>query len=765
MLELQRKGQFAETIEPLRALLKENPTDPRLNRLYGESLLRVGEFASAVWPLQRAAQSPEFGAEAGLLLVSAELQNGSENDAIESASRILERDPGNLEARGLRAQAYLQAMQESHALEDLDRLIEAQPDDLEPRVERLIALLRLGKLDDVDVEIAKIEDRILTVETPDPALVGNLCIVKATFEHERGNRRKGAEQWKRCVAEHPADPTVVDAAIAYYSDVKDGARVTEVLEAAVAAAPEEVNFRTSLATRYRAMGRPKDAEALLVEGTQKYPSPRSFGALADYYSEQRDYASARRALEQAMGLMQEVPEMVLFGYADVLIQMGDRARAQEVAEKVKLPVYRHLLLGRLHFADGDPAGALQELEAGIQLWPNNASARELAGRAAEQLGDFTTAASHYREAVREKSADAAVALAELHAARGEFRVGLEVVRSSLVELPYESSLWLMQVRIAGEAKQDAAVREGLNHLADLWGGLPLATAEAMKLSTDARGPSAALEWLKNTPLDLSDPANEPVLQVYVDSKLALGRSADALQHVDAAIQAHPDHAGFQALRGRILIHDGSLDAAEAALQRALQLDPGSSAALQQLAVLAEKRGQTALAIEYYDKAAASDATDPAPGWSAFRLARASGLDPAELTGRLERYLRAHPHSGEAALALAELRMRAGDLKGAQEMAQRAISFGAGAPGSETLACVQTELGDARGAVETLGRMSKEDQERPAAQYCLGRALAATGDRAGARAALERSLAGGAFPEAEQARAELTRLAGDNSSPR
>ncbi len=56
---LQRVGHFAQTIEPLRALLEEAPDDPALNNLYGVALLQTGQAALAIWSLRKSSQDPD----------------------------------------------------------------------------------------------------------------------------------------------------------------------------------------------------------------------------------------------------------------------------------------------------------------------------------------------------------------------------------------------------------------------------------------------------------------------------------------------------------------------------------------------------------------------------------------------------------------------------------------------------------------------------------------------------------------------------------
>ena len=66
--ELQRVGEFQQTVGPLRKLVEEDPSRAEAGLLLGKALLRTGNAGLAVWPLREAAESPEHAIEAGVLL-------------------------------------------------------------------------------------------------------------------------------------------------------------------------------------------------------------------------------------------------------------------------------------------------------------------------------------------------------------------------------------------------------------------------------------------------------------------------------------------------------------------------------------------------------------------------------------------------------------------------------------------------------------------------------------------------------------------------
>src|SRR5258706_3214111 len=127
-------------------------------------------------------------------------------------------------------------------------------------------------------------------------------------------------------------------------------------------------------------------------------------------------------------------ERVRFMLADALIDVGDFDRARAVADGLSRADYAQLLRGRILLTQGDPAGALAEFEQGIRAWPNNASARFLAGLAARDLGDYDRAISELRESVRANNAetDAALELARIYFERGEYPQAGPFAQQSLV---------------------------------------------------------------------------------------------------------------------------------------------------------------------------------------------------------------------------------------------------------------------------------------------------------------------------------------------
>src|SRR5690349_2676017 len=69
----QERGQYDETIEPLRALLREKPDDPEVNYLYARALIATQRPSLATWALRKAMEDPNWTVKAALQLANAAL--------------------------------------------------------------------------------------------------------------------------------------------------------------------------------------------------------------------------------------------------------------------------------------------------------------------------------------------------------------------------------------------------------------------------------------------------------------------------------------------------------------------------------------------------------------------------------------------------------------------------------------------------------------------------------------------------------------------
>lgn len=682
--ELHAAGRFAQSVDPLRRLVDEDPTLLEAQLMLGLALLRTGETGLAVWPLRRAAESPEHAVAAGILLARAQLDGRSADDAIRSIDRVLAIEPELLEALQLRVDAQLAAGAPQKALLDIERVIALEPENPSVLVPRVLALIATERIDEAEAALETARERLeASADAVDPSVRARLCVARGLFAFEKGDPASADEQYAACLDGFPADPLVVREAVDYYDRTERSEHATEVLRQA-AEASGNGSLQMALAQRMGATGDTEAQERLLREAAEEQSSASAWFALADYYVRRDEYAPALDAFERALEASPDPPVMLRFAYADTLVQAGRLEQALAVAEQLDHEALPELIRGRVLLERGEGRAALAAFEAGIRLWPNNAASRFLAGQAAEQIGDFERAVTEYRESVRANAAQtkAGLALAELQLAAGAFADALDVARRYANSHRDDPAGYLVSIRIAHGAGHPRIVAEGLARLAELPGQAATARAEEATLVAADRGPAAAIEALERSGLDLDDPDNAPALRVLLAQLAAQGDHAAAERRSAEALAAHPDVAVLHELHARALRSAGRpVPVVREAFERAVELDPGHAPALVGLAELSADAGELDAAVALYDRADAADPGDPIPARAAARMLQSAGSTQSA-EERLTRLLERHPRDALAALELARLLAARDELGRAQELAARAAWFRT--PGADEL---------------------------------------------------------------------------------
>jgi tetratricopeptide (TPR) repeat protein len=589
-----------------------------------------------------------------------------------------------------------------------------------------------------------------------------MCALVGVFTHESGDSETAEKTFEECLTEYPNSGVVVKQAVDFFDDTERPERGNEILRAVVARSPERSDARALLAERLRASGAAEEAEQILRAGTEIDASPAPWISLTLHYEALKDPARAREAMEQALQRMPRVPPDVIFAYADICVRAGAYDEALAQVAKLEWPGFAPLIRGRVAFERGDYATALREFDTGIQTWPDNPGLRQLAGRAAEQLGNFDRAIAEYREALRTESAatDAGLDLARLYEAMGNPGGAFTALALHHKMHPNDPDALERSIPLVARAGLEDTVKAQVEALRK-FGSPARAVAARADLALRAGKPERAVELVRAASLDLDAAENDPALRVLTRALLDAGRVEEAQRIVEAAVRARPQDPGCLALWGGTLEADAPA-AARAAFQRALDADPDHAAARVGMARLEARGSDDDAALRSYGLALAADAENADAAWGAIAIVEARG-DAAEFERRLRARLRANPRDGKAALKLAQL-LLASKPDAARELARRAALLGTGPESAETLASAQLALGRPDAAIEVLETVIERHPERAAARYRLGLAQAAAGNSRAAATALREALDTGGFPEVDDARQRLAALESASATP-
>lgn len=681
----QAEGDFRASLEPLRSLVADDPSNTEANLLLGLALFRTGEAGSAIWPLRIAVKDPDLAVEAGLVLTEAALQSRFKDEAIQAAEAVLAIEPDNIAALEMRIDAYQAASRNEEVLEEVAGVLELDPENKKILVPRIVAYLALEKEEEAAEALELAKEGLAKKPDegePDPAIESaraRLCVVSGLFTFERGDPEGADEQYAKCLEAHPLNPLVVQEAVTYYDQTRRKERATEILESALAQEPNS-QFRILLAQRMRRFGDVEAAERLLREEAEASPSPNAWFVLGDHYVRRDMLDEAVDAFQEAASVTPDPPPMIVFAYADTLIQAGRLDEARRVGAKLEGTPLGDLIEGRVLTAEGKWSEALATFEKGIQLWPNNPGARFLAGETAEKLGRFSEAVSHYREAIRadKTQTESALALALLQEAQGLDIQALDRIGHYVRANSKDPQGYAISIRLANRVGQLEIVRLGLSRLAQLPGSRGLALATSAELMGQKKGVKESIALIKRSPLDLTEPENADALEVLVRGLLQTKQSEEAQTYVLKALEAHPECADFHALLGRVL-EDRSADgnATASAYRRAVELDSEQVAALMALGAMATRAERYDEALELYDRASLADVQRPAAAMAALRILREQA-NLEERQAHAESYLLRHLHSAGVASELAQIvALRGKDPERALELARRAALFDRG----------------------------------------------------------------------------------------
>ncbi|MFO0688169.1 MAG: tetratricopeptide repeat protein [Myxococcota bacterium] len=654
--DLINDGKYEEGLAKMRALVDANPGDPDIQLKYGQTLMASGQPSLAVWPLSRAIDDPAYLVEAGLLLARAQTEAGSGIDAIKTATRILETEPNNEDALLARAEASLRENLEERALEDLERAEELGADEARIDVLRLDALLGLGREKEAEALLTELAERADELRSENPADAARLCAAIATFTFERGDVEGAKKRFEDCLEEHGMDNAIlVQAAIQFFDEHGEADRATKIYRERFEKNEDRLDLRVDYADRLQKMGKAKEGEELLLAVTEKQKGV--WLALVDFYGMAGDVPKALNALEQAIAASPVEREDWRFTRADFLLELGQIDRAEEALADIDVPAHRALIEARIALSRGDLDRAIERFEEGIRLWPDNPDARYLAAFAYERKGDWTKAASHYREAARMERPHylSSLALAGLQRDLGDME-GVQFLLLRLADQrPNDPLVAEKLIQYAADTGSGELGMRMLNYLARMRGQAPHAVALAAARVDQIEGPEAALAAIDKSGLDFLEPAHVEALEARTRLLLELDRDDDALADLEKARGRTKDSARLLVLRATVRRARGETELARTDLEQALALDGKDVPALLELASLEVEAGQKDRAVKHYAEAiplesAAAKPEQPNQGKATLALARLEidAGDREAARKRLRALLDENPRQGEAA---------------------------------------------------------------------------------------------------------------------
>lgn len=755
--DLHAASEFQASIEPLRDVLARDPDNAEANYLLGLALVQTGKPVLATTPLEKAAGSDDFGTPAGTLLAAVLASRQEHEAASRAAERVLARDPDNVMALQVRAASALRLGDAGQALEDARRAVASSPQALQARVLEAVALDRLGRADEAKEAEAQLAETAREVGQ-DAAEIRS-CVMLALLHYELGDFERSSETFGQCLDRFPSEPFVLQQATPLYDANGRSDEASALWQRAIEMAPDKPILRYLLAERLLRLGRPDEAEVVLKAAADRFDDATSHAQLARFHQRLGRLDEAFADLEAARQAEASSLDLDLLEI-ELRIDRRDFEEAERQIDALESPFHQDLLRGSLLAARGEDAAALASLESAFARAPTNAVARYLAGSIAERLGQTEKAIFHFQQAIQldPSATDAAAELATIWLGRGQTDEALAATRLALQTRPTSRARALSIAArchiLRGEFDE---ARETIDALAAIPGQKGRAVLEQALLASRTGGPEAVVRAIEASGLDLAQPGLVALLRHWAESKVSLGEGDAALAEIDGALERKPEAAPLHDVKARVLARLGRSEEARKEFREALRVDPGYGSALAGLGALAASEGNLEEAIALLDRANADRIGDVDSALLAASLVRQQGrLEETER--RLRAILAVAPGQASALNDLAWTLARLGrNLDEALDLAERAAEISPSPETLDTLGSVRIERGEHSLAVASLERALALAPDASGTRYRLGVALEALGRTEEARAALERALAGEDFPEAEEARAALTRL--------
>jgi predicted Zn-dependent protease len=251
---LHARNRYVESLENLRTLMDDDPTDPELNYLLGKALVHAGEPSMAIWPLRRAVEASEFAFDAGMLLAWATLDSRTPEDAVGAVDLALAAEPDNVEALALRAHANLKAERYADALADVERAAELDAGNPAILIPHVLVLLEFERVEEAEVALDAGQHMVEPAEEQmGDETQAKLCLTNAAFAVSNGDHKSAEVMYADCLDAYPTDPLVVFHAVDFYDAIGEQESATALLRRAFEET-RATQFGYALARRVRRLG-------------------------------------------------------------------------------------------------------------------------------------------------------------------------------------------------------------------------------------------------------------------------------------------------------------------------------------------------------------------------------------------------------------------------------------------------------------------------------------------------------------------------------
>ena len=680
---------------------------------------RRGDSAAVLRHLDAALDAAPDDARALLMKARTLARIGQQARALETVEQARKAAPGVGLPDLATIEFALQAGQRARAWQLLDELGGRLADD--PRVRYFTALRALS-----EERYADARDHAETALGNSPDFT-KAAFIAGAANVQLGNHEIARTHLQRFVAANPESPRGRALLAQAWRGLGDEAKAQEVLRPLRAAQPQPAAAVTETNPETQDANGGGDATEFETPAGRRQQVQAVLQAMRD----QRYDA----ALEKAQALEQDMPDSVvpLQLQGIVLWARGDRdaavERMQAAAEVAPENANVALNLAKMHRARQETDAALAALRPALEAHPDNAQLKVEAARAHARKNNNERVRDLLQAAVDTdpEALEARVFLARFHLLNGRPGAALDVAEAA----PQGQSANPALLEIAGRAQVTRGDREAalktFQELAAVAPDRPEGHRWVGETLLVLNRPADAVPYLEKARAKSDSPKQTELLLARALLRAGEGERAGTL--LDELAETYPQEAEVALLQGNhALTHANKPDAAVAAFERALELEPTQNRLMDMVELLRRlTRPEDAIArLRAWRK---NEGTSPAVDFALAELELATG-DTASASSLYRGLVEQAPDNPTVRNNLAWALAQQGDLDAALKHARKAVELAPDEPRiRDTLGVVQLKRGETAQAVEHLRRAATAAPQRADIQLNYADALISAGETA------------------------------------
>ncbi len=532
------------------------------------------------------ADRPDYD-EALILQGRIKAAGGDSAGALANLEKVLSADARNISALTAKAEILLGDGKTADAIVTYRKAVEAKPDLLLPRAALVKVLLQQAKTDDAKAQIA--EMKRIAANSPLTLFADGLYLFTV---RDYKSAREVSTQLLKAGGDYP--PYLHLAGAIEYS-LKSYLQAESYLARAVSLASESIGARRWLAQTYMASGNPAKAVAVLEPVLDRIGEDAVMLSLAgDIYLQRGDARKAELYLSRALKLdpkdagKRTAMAMARLAKGEDEAALADMAKiasddAGTVADRALIATY-------LQRRDYD--NALKALTVMQKKGPDSPFILGVRGQIEVAKGDQAAARKSFEKVLALNPAyyTAAAALAALDVAANKPEEARQRFESVLAADPKSvyAVLALAELRIRAKAPMEE-VLGFLNRAISLEAADPAPRLALVNYYLGVRQAKKAVEAGQQALSTIPDDAN--ILEALGRAQFAAGENNQALATFGKVAAAQPRLVGPHLRMAEVHRANKDTEAAAASLQKALNINPGSTEAQMFLMSIAMEKGK------------------------------------------------------------------------------------------------------------------------------------------------------------------------------